>query len=199
MDRCATMPKLIMKTILISIILYCFCQTYVYGQNSKYQFAKRVFEREYKKQQFEKFEGVVERIDERTFRFGEKVLDVDTEDSTLMTIFSQGVFHADIIGGKETIKALTKAPLDTMAIERQIFSNLSGNDTIRIVGVEELRKLNPNAKTKRFIFWHYQKGLLNPTECYFELYNSSGTDKMKLAEFVSGSKLTFYHRGTIII
>ncbi len=188
-----------MKTILISIILYCFCQINVYGQNSEYQFAKGVFEREYKKQQFEKFKGVVERIDESTFRYGEKILEVEAEDSTLMTIFSQGIFHADIIGGKETIKALTKAQLDTMPFERQIFSNLSSNDTIRIVAVEELKKLNPNTKTKRFVFWHYQKGLLNPTECYFELYNSRGTDKMTLAEFVSGSNLTFYHRGTIII
>jgi hypothetical protein len=188
-----------MKRILILIMLYCFCQMHGYGQNSKYQFAKGVFKNSYKKQQFAKFNGKVERIDERTFRYGEKILNIDAEDKSVMTIFSQGIFHPDIIGGKETIKALTKTQLDTMSIESQLFYNLSRNDSLRMEGVEELRKLNPNAKTKRFVFWLYQKGMANPTECYFELYNGRGTEKMTLKEFISGSILTFYHRGTIII
>jgi hypothetical protein len=188
-----------MKTILISILLYCFCVTQTCGQNSKYQFAKEVFKSEYHKQEFEPFNGKVEKIDESTFRYGDKVLNVYTEDSSLMKIFSQGIFHPDIIGGKYTIKALTKSELDTMPTQTQLFYNLSRNDSIGIGGVEELVRLNPNSKTKRFVFWLYQKGITNPTECYFELYNNKGNKKMTLEEFVNGSRLTFYHRGTIII
>jgi len=126
-------------------------------------------------------------------------LTVDTEDSSMMTIFSQGVFHPSIIGGKNTIKALPKSQLDTMSTHSQFFYNLSRNDSIRIGEVEELGRLNPNSQTKRFVFWLYQRGMANPTECYFELYNKMGNRKMTLEEFVNGSKLTFYHRGTIII
>lgn len=188
-----------MKIIITLIIFYFCCLTQICGQNSKYQFAKRVFKREYKKQELEKFNGKVEIIKEGTFRFGDRVLSVDTEDISLMTIFSQGIFHPDIIGGKYTGMALTKSQLDSMSTQNQFFYNLSRNDSIRIGNVEELEQLNPNSKTKRFVFWLYRKGIANATECYFELYNKQGTKKMKLEEFVNGSKLTFYHRGTIVI
>ena len=188
-----------MKTLLTSIFFYCFCLCPTHGQNSKYQFAKGVFKRQYKKQEFEAFNGKVEKIDESTFRYGNKVLNVDTEDMSLMTIFSKGIFHPDIIGGKNTIKGLTRSQLDTMSIQNQIFHNLSRNDSIRIGAVEELEQLNPNSKTKRFVFWLYQEGMANPTECYFELYNDRGTKNMTFEAFVDGAKLTFYYRGTIII
>ncbi len=188
-----------MKKVLISIMLCCFCQLHTYAQDAEYELAKSVFKKEYKRQQFAPFNGKVETIDESTFRYGEKVLSVEAEDKSVMTIFSRGIFHPDIIGGKETIKALTKTQLDTMSIENQLFYNLSRNDSIRIAEVEELRQLNPNFKTKRFVFWLYSRGMANPTECYFELYNSGGTKKMTMEEFVSGSTVTFYYRGTIII
>ena len=188
-----------MKTIIVSIFLFCICQTQTYGQNSKYQFAKNVFKKEYKKTEFETFNGKVEEINESTFRYGDKVLEVDSEDSSLLIIFSKGVFHPDIIGGKFTIKALTQSQLDTMSTEKQFFYNLSRNDSIKIGAVEELSRLNPDSKTRRFVFWLYQRGMANPTECYFELYNNKATKNMTLEEFVKGSKLTFYHRGTIII
>ena len=188
-----------MKKTLTSILFFCFCFTQTFGQNSKYQFAKRVFKREYKKQEFEIFKGKVEKIDESTFRYGDKVLNIDTEDYSIMNVFSKGIFHPEIIGGKKTIKALTKSQLDTMTTQSQFFYNLSRNDSIRIGEVEELERLNPNSKTKRFVFWLYQRGMANPTECYFELYNNKATKNMTLEEFINGSKLTFYHRGTIII
>ena len=188
-----------MKKVLISIILYCFCQLHTYAQDAEYEFAESVFKKEYKRRQFAPFNGKVETIDEHTFRYGEKVLSIDTEDKSVMTIFSRGIFHPDIIDGKETIKALTKSQLDTMSIENQLFYNLSRNDSIRIGEIEELTQLNPDFKTKRFVFWLYQRGMANPTECYFELYNNQGTQKMTMEKFVSGSRVTFYYKGTIII
>lgn len=70
--------KSTMKTILTSLLLLIICTTLSYGQNSKYYFAKDVFKREYKKQTFEKFSGEVERINENTFRYGDKVLAIYT-------------------------------------------------------------------------------------------------------------------------
>jgi hypothetical protein len=188
-----------MKTILISLLLLTICTKVTYGQNSKYDFAKDVFKREYKKNDFEKFNGKVGVINENTFRYGDKVLTIHTEDKSLIPIFSKGIFHADIIGGKHTTKLLTKSQLDTMSTDAKVLYNLSRNDSITIGDVEQLEKLNPNAKTKRFVFWLYNRAMANPTECYFELYNDKGTKEMTIDEFINNSRLTFFHRGTLIL
>jgi hypothetical protein len=188
-----------MKTILTSLLLLTICTIVTYGQSSKYEFAKGVFRREYKKQTFEKFNGEVERINENTFRYEDKVLTIHTEDKSLIPIFSKGIFHPDIIGGKHTTKSLTKSQLDTMSTDAQVFYNLSRNDSITIGDIEQLEKLNPNSRTKRFTFWLYNRAMANPTECYFELYNDKGTKEMTIEEFIDNSKLTFYYRGTLIL
>jgi hypothetical protein len=188
-----------MQKQLLSIFVLFICLNQAFGQNSKYYFAKKVFKQEYRTQIFEKFNGKVEKIDEGVFRFGDKVLTIDAEDNSLLTIFSQGIFHPNIIGGTQTIKELTKAQLDTMSESARFFHNLSRNDTIIIGQVESLERLNPNLKTKRYLFWLYQRGMANPTECYFEIYNSRAAKNMTFEEFVKGSRLTFYHKGTIII
>ena len=185
--------------ILASILLLSFLLTQTYGQSSKYQFAKDVFKNEYKKQNLERFDGKVEKLDENTFRYGEKVLTVYSEDKSLITIFSKGIFHPNIIGGKHTTKALTKSQLDTMSTQEKVFYNLTRNDSTTIGNLEELERLNPDSKTKRFVFWLYRKGIANPTECYFELYNERANKKMTIEEFVKNARLTFYYRGTIII
>jgi hypothetical protein len=188
-----------MKTFLTSLLLLTVCTSTTYAQNSKYDFAKGVFRREYKKMNYEQFSGQVETINENTFRYGDKVLTVYTEDKNLISIFSKGIFHADIVGGKQTTKALTRSQLDTMATDAKVFYNISRNDSLTIGNVEQLEKLNPNPRTKRFVFWLYNKGMANPTECYFELYNDKGTKEMTIDEFINNSKLTFYHRGTLIL
>ena len=189
-----------MKAILTTTLLLSICLVHTYGQNSKYQFAKGVFKKEYKNQTIEKFHGEVETINENQFRYGDKVLTmIDIEDKTLISIFSKGIFHPDIIGGNHTTKPLTKSQLDTLSESEQFFYNLSRNDSTTIGSIEQLERLNPDFRTKRFVFWLYGRGMTNPTECYFELYNERGTKSMTLEEFINGSKLTFYYRGTIII
>ncbi len=188
-----------MKTILTTILIIITCLTQTFGQTSKYDFAKEVFKKEYKKQKLERFSGQVGQINQNTFRYGDKVLSVDTEDSRLLAIFSDGIFHPDIIDKSPATKPLTKVQLDTLTESEQVFYNLARNDSTTIGNLEELEKLNPDSKTKRFVFWLYRKGMMNPTECYFELYNDKGTKDMTVGEFIKNSKLTFYHRGTIII
>jgi hypothetical protein len=188
-----------MNNILTSFLLLTFCTVVTYGQNSKYDFAKDVFRREYKKTNYETFRGQVEVINKNIFRYGDKVLTVYTEHTKLIPIFSQGIFHADIVGGRHTTKSLTKFQLDTMSTDAKVFYNISRNDSSTIGNVEQLEKLNPNPKTRRFVFWLYNKGMANPTECYFEIYNDKGTKEMTIDEFIKNSKLTFYYRGTLIL
>jgi hypothetical protein len=188
-----------MKTILRILLIIITCLTQTFGQNSKYDFARGVFTKEYIKQNHQRFSGHVRQINEHTFRYGDKVLIVDAEDGRLLTIFSKGIFHPDIIDKRRATKPLTKVQLDTLTESEQVFYNLARNDSTIIGSLEELEKLNPDSKRKRFVFWLYRKGMMNPTECYFELYNDKGTKEMMIEEFINNSKLTFYHRGTLIL
>lgn len=188
-----------MKTLLTTTLLITTCLIHTFGQNSKYDFARGVFKTEYKKQRFEKFGGRVEQVNKNTFRFGDKVVVANAEDVRLMTIFANGIFYPDIIDNRPATKPLTKAQKDKLTESEQLFYNLSRNDSTRIGSLEELERLNPDARTKRFVFWLYQKGMINPTECYIELYNDKGTKSMAMEEFIKNSRLTFYYRGTIIL
>ena len=73
------------------------------------------------------------------------------------------------------------------------------NDSLYISSVEELERLNPNRKTKRFKFWLFRLGRANPQECYFELFNSKATKNTTWEEFLENAEMTFYYAGTIII
>jgi len=188
-----------MKRLFITVFTICIAFFPTLGQDSEYEFAEEVFKTEYKKAKYDRFKGTVERIAANTFRFGDKVLDVQTDDSSLLVIFSKGIFHPEIIYGKQIVRALSSSQLDTTAAEKKILYNLSRNDTVMIRELEELKELNPSPKTKRFVFWLYNQGMLNPTECYFEIYNKKGAKNMTILEFVRGASVTFYHKGTIII
>jgi hypothetical protein len=188
-----------MKTTLTTILIFIICMTQTFGQNSSYHFAKGVFKKDYRKQNFERFSGKVVQINQNTFGYGDKVLIVDTGDCRLLTIFSEGIFHPDVIDKNPATKPLTKVLLDTLTKSEHLFYNLVRNDSTTIGNLKELEKLNPNSKTKRFVFWLYRKGILNPTECYFELFYDKGTKNMTIGDFIKNSRLTFYHMGTIII
>ncbi len=58
---------------------------------------------------------------------------------------------------------------------------------------EALEELNPNPQTKRRI------GIANPTKYYIELYNDKATNKTKPDDFIENSKLSFFHKGTLIL
>ncbi len=161
----------------------------------KYQFATEVFKTEYKKRSFEKYSGRVEVTDKNTLKFGEKTLLVSAEDTTLMLIFKKAIFNPDAVFGKQT----TKPPRNGMNVEQKIFYNMGRNDSLYISSVEELERLNPNRKTKRFKFWLFRLRMANPQECYFELFNSKATKNTTWGKFLENAEMTFYYAGTIII
>ncbi len=161
--------------------------------------AKDTFEKSYIKQDYGIFEGKIEIINENTFKLGEKTLIINSTDKNLREIFRKGIFNPDIVFGKETTKPLSKVQIETLSKENQIFLNLLRNDSLNISSVEELAELNPNPQTKRFSFWLFTKGFMNPTEYYFEIYNKSATKKTTFSEFLIKARMTFFHKGTVII
>lgn len=191
-----------MKTLLIIFFLLNFSVFKVIGQtneSSNYEFAKRTFNSEYKKQSFEKYNGDIKIINESTFKFGEKTISITNTDKSLLKIFKKGIFNPDIVFGSETSKPLTQNKIDTMSTSEKVFYNMVRNDNLNISSVKELVELNPNYRTKRFIFWLFGQGWLNPTEYYFEIYNDKANKKSSLNEFLENAKMTFFYKGTIII
>ena len=140
--------------------------------SGKYRFSKEVFEKKYTKQNFEKFNGKINILEDNSIQFDEKKLILENINDEYKTIFTNGILYPNII---------------------------TENNESRIIYFNELKGLNPNPKIKRFVFWLHRIGIANPTECYFELENDQATDKTTLIDFIQNSKLTFYYRGTLII
>ena len=191
-----------MKTLLIILLLLNCIVCNLFGQRSKssnYPFAKRAFNSEYKRQSFETYKSKIEIINDSTFEFDGKTLLITNTDQSLINIFKKGIFNPDIVFGAETLKPLTQNQIDTMTTNEKVFYNMVRNDSLNISSLKELVKLNPNYRTKRFAFWLFSPGRLNPTEYYFEIFNNKANKKSSLSEFLENAKMTFFYKGTIII
>lgn len=193
--------KILLKTTLI-IYIFSFGKVFSQKENlnqTKYQFAKNIFEKEYSKSNFEKFKGKIEPVNKNTIKFDEKTLIIPNLKEEFKFIFTNGIFHPNIIFGNHITKLKTKEELDKMNSNEKMFYNMSRTDSLTIGNFEELSLLNPNHKNKRFLVWIYTKGMMNPTEYYIELQNKKARRKTKLYDFIKNSKLTFCKKGTIII
>jgi hypothetical protein len=196
-----------MITILIALSFFT-----SFGQTkSEYQFAKRVFSsKEYVKSNYNRFSEKIESFDyvsdsfvdtnltSHTFRYGQKTIIVRNLNQEFMQLFKKGIFNPDVIFGKETSK-MSKVKFDSLTESQQIIYNLTRNDSLTISGLEELKKLNPNFKTKRFSFLVWRIGFANPTEYYIEFYNGEAKKKSGFNEFIENSTMSFFYRGTILI
>ena len=168
-------------------------------EKSKYQFAKKVFRKEYKEEKFNRFSGVITIINEHTWRFDEKVLTIGDISDEHKLIFTKGIFYPNIITGNTIAETKTQEELSTMSISEKVFYNMGRTDSFNIGHFEELEKLNNGPKAKRFVFWLYSKGSMNPTECYIELRNENATSGTSFNKFLENARLSFYHRGTLIL
>ncbi|RQO32206.1 hypothetical protein DBR32_00915 [Taibaiella sp. KBW10] len=168
------------------------------NEASKYQFSRDEFKRHYKRTEYPRFTGLIQEVDATTIRFDDKVLTIRIDDINKQ-IFLKGIFYPNVFKGEETIVAKTDKELATMSENEQIFHNGLRNDSLTIGAFDALEDLNPDYKTKRYRFWLFGKGIMNPTECYFELYNKDATPEYEDKEFINGAVLTFFRRGTLII
>ncbi|TSD66867.1 hypothetical protein FFF34_005555 [Inquilinus sp. KBS0705] len=155
------------------------------------------FARNYKEQSFRKFNGeiIVTNID--VYRYNNQVLILNNLDYASKTIFEKGLFYPEIITGKVILKLKTE--LDSLTMEKRALYNYINQDTLNISSFEELKQLNKTPQQRRFRFWLFRKGRLNPTVCFIELTNINATVKTDISAFIAGSTLTFHKEGWIII
>lgn len=98
-----------MKTILLTIFLFLNIQL-IFGQDensSKYRFANETFKsKKYKQNNYPKFEGKIEALENGAYQFEEKYLRISLEKREYENIFKLGIFNPDIVFGKETTKKI---------------------------------------------------------------------------------------------
>ena len=189
-----------MKTILTLLFVICFSN--IFGQSSEannYYLPSLIFKSKlYKAHTYPRFAGEIKKVGNSYYKFGDKKLKISLEDTALWVIFQKGIFNPDIVFGSETTHK-EQAELDTLSQNQRTFYNLIRNDSLYICCFEQLEILNPNARTKRFKFWVFRIGVVNPTEYYLELQNDKATPTTSLKDFLEGSIMTFYYKGTLII
>ncbi len=171
--------------IFFTVIFFFLNLTNIFGQDIKEIFKSN----KYQKKDYPKFNGKIEISKNIFYHFGDKILKISLENKKYEKFFSLGIFNPDVLFGKETIKQTKEATFD----------NFFRTDSLAICCFEEMKKLNPNSKTKRFKFWVFRTNVANPTEYYIEFYNEKANRFTSIEQFIENSKMTFFYKGAVII
>jgi len=167
-----------------------FAQINILGEERVYELAIKVFETKYEKKHYDRFKGKIDVIDSNNFIFRDKFRRISNirirDDRTgtetkneLKKIFTEGILYPEIIMGTGNYK-------DKKTRKKWYNAN------IRILFIEELKKINPDFQTKRFLFWRRVGG--HHQRCYIELYNSYANENTTIEEFINDAILTFYYK-----
>jgi hypothetical protein len=168
------------------------------GEQEDY-WAEQLFEKDYKKQTFEKYTGDIV-VDKNFFKYAEQVLEIDdTSKKELTAIFSKGLFYPSIITGVVITNPKSNEELNKMTTSEKAVYGLIRTDSLRISLLEEVPFLSKSPKQKRFRFWLIRKGRANPEVCFIELTNPNATSGTDIKTFVDGAVLTFYRQAWTVI
>lgn len=193
--------KQIITTIFIFNFLVCFSQNREFknqGEQENY-WAERIFEKEYKKQQYDKFNGKIEIINDNKIKFENKTLIVYCP-KEFLSIFISGIFYPQlIIGNEENNKELSNEEQEKLSPEDRFKYNFSRNDSFSVSVFEELTFLSNSPKIKRFRFWNSRPGFANPQVYFIELTNENAEVNTSLENFLKNAELTYIKAGHIII
>ena len=183
------------------IYIFLFFATSVYSQNGQEDnWAKELFEKKYVHQSFEKFKGKISVIDKANIEFDNKILEFWSIKPELLEIFTEGIFYPQIVIGNEKNNPIkSESELKSLTNNERLLYNLKRNDKLRISDFEELPFLSNSPTVKRFRFWNYSFGSMNPEVYFIELINENATEKTELNTFINGAKLTFVQKGWLII
>ena len=194
-----------MNKILIFLLIINFSFTIAQEKKFKNQgeqenyWAEQVFEKQYQKQKFPKYKGKIIVLSNQKIKFENKTLELNIFDYYL-PIFKNGIFYPQLIlGNTDNNRILTENELEKATDEERIFNQIGRNDLFRISNLEELTFLNKDPKIKRFRFWSYTPGMVNPTVYYFEITNEKANKDSNLQEFSKNAKLTFLKKGGLIL
>jgi hypothetical protein len=193
--------KQIIAIIFLFNFLFGFCQKREFknqGEQENY-WAEILFEKEYKKQEYSKFNGKIEIISDDKIKFENKNLIVYCPKEYL-SIFTTGIFYPQLIlGNTENNKVFSNEEQEKLSSEERFKYNLSRNDSFSVSAFEELTFLSKSPKIKRFRFWNSRPGFANPQVYFIELTNEKATEKTLLQEFIQEAELTFIKAGHIVI
>jgi hypothetical protein len=188
-----------MKNLKIILLLILFNNLFAQSTEQKYPFAEEIFQTKYHQMSFEKFKGEIKMIDKHTFRFDEKILQIDQIDEENKLIFLNGIFYPNIITGNAVAQIKSKAEINSLTSQQRIIYNIIRTDSLYISNFNEIKYLNPDYRTKRFVFWLFKKGTMNPTEYYLELTNEEATKSTSIEDFIKNAVLSFFYKGSLII
>ncbi|SFB29206.1 hypothetical protein SAMN05660845_2443 [Flavobacterium swingsii] len=193
--------KKIITIIFLFNFLICFSQKKEFanqGEQENY-WAEQLFKKEYKKQDFEKFKGKIEILNNNQIKFDNKILNIHCP-KIYLPIFSTGIFFPQIIiGNTENNKVLTDEDVAKLNPEERFRYNLNRNDSFSISELEELIFLSNSPKIKRFRFWSFRHGFANPQVYFFELINEKADNKTSIEKFIKNAKLTYFKAGHMVI
>jgi hypothetical protein len=192
-----------MKTSFLIVLISLLVITRLCGQTNeintaKYQFAKDVFAK-YEKKIYERFAGKIYVESKNLIQYDGKILTIPDISDAYRLIFSEGILCPDIITGNKGGLLERNTTVNLKTKNESSYDNMTGTDSVWIGNFSELEEINPGYKIKRFVFWLSNPGMMNLTECYFELENNKAVKETPLNEFIKNARLTFYYRGTIII
>ncbi|PKP23932.1 MAG: hypothetical protein CVU06_05815 [Bacteroidetes bacterium HGW-Bacteroidetes-22] len=167
------------------------------GQKEE-KWAKDIFNKHTKIQDYPKFTGQITKLDSNSFKFDEKTLIMLTHSEELKILLENGIFYPNIIVGNSVAVTKTKQQLDSLSDSQKFFYNISRTDSLKISNFEELKSLSKSPKQKIFKFYLYNFGIMKPTICYIELTNKDGTKGFDRIEFMKGCRVTYFEDSGIL-
>ena len=188
-----------MKSTLSIVLLFLItsCCRAQDGNEFRNESASQIFySGQYKKRRHPGYPQQIEEIAKDWFRYGDRIINIAIEDTSFRRFFTSGIFNPDIIFGK--LPDPVSQTGDTSA-QTGLVNSFFRSDSLSICCFEELSALNPDPQTRRFSFWLFKPGLMNPTEYYIEFYNKHAIKKTSSAKFIAGSYMTFFAVGTVIL
>ncbi|MCU0437983.1 MAG: hypothetical protein MUC49_08690 [Raineya sp.] len=146
------------------------------GEYELYQ-AKMFFEKNYKKQNYERFKGKVKKVG-NIFEFGSRGFTLNDSNAQLEILLEQGILYPQIIFGEWVENS-------------NIFQDIMESKTPLISNFRELKTLTNTYQVRKFRSWLFHSKRMNPDVYLMELTNESATEFTPLENFMKGAKLTF--------
>ncbi|RKD86388.1 hypothetical protein [Mangrovibacterium diazotrophicum] len=163
------------------------------------KWAKENFKENYQTQLYPRFTGKIIKLDSNSYKFDEKTLIIDNPSDELKYLLENGIFYPGIITGNIDTVTKTKQELDSLSESQRLFYNMSRTDSLRISDFEELKSIEKSPKQRRFKFYLFRLGFMNPQICFIELTNEKAKKDFSLGEFIKDCNVTYFKKGSILL
>ena len=157
------------------------------SQSRSHSKALAFFKREHFKQKHARYNGDIVLLGNGLIQFSNETMRFSSgNNDTYTLICSHGLIYPELIFNLKSVpEPLNLDPTESI--------NLS------LDNIKEIHFITLPATLKRFQCWIMIKGWANPLTCYFELENPTADPNTDLADFITGSQLTFIKIGDIIL